>query len=104
VQAQTLTAGEGYWSFSSALDSIAFTGTEFASATIQIGDAPRWALIGSVSNPVPLTKVQSNPSWALVASSIFGFDGTVYNRPSMIEPGKAYWVYVVYPCTITIGN
>ncbi len=51
-------------------------------------------MIGSVSIPVPVSSIGSNPG-NIVTSQFFGFDGiTGYQIADTIQPGKGYWVRV----------
>ncbi|MDH7515044.1 MAG: FlgD immunoglobulin-like domain containing protein [Bacteroidota bacterium] len=52
-----------------------------------------WNLIGCISRPIPVAGIHQNPAGGMRA--IFGYNPAQgYVVPSMVEPGKGYWVRV----------
>jgi uncharacterized protein (TIGR02145 family) len=60
-----------------------------------------WNMIGSISEPIPVSSIQSNPG-GMITSEFFGFDNT-YVSATTIEPGKAYWVKVNRNGSLILG-
>ncbi len=87
--ADTLLIGRGYWN-KLKKPSLSFAGITVTQDTIPI--TIRWNLIGSISNPVPVVSISSNPP-GIITSQFFGYDG-IYFASDSIYPGKAYWVKV----------
>jgi len=104
TRADTLTIGEGYWALFSRADSVKVFGTSVRSCSQTIPTGERWVLFGSVTMPTPVGNISTIPPDAILSRSIWGYDGTSYSSVAIIEPGRAYWVYVVHPCTITLGQ
>lgn len=88
----TLHAGSGYW--------VKFPDTPVTPRTINgapltvdtIPVAEGWNMIGSISAPVAVGTVGSDPP-GLVTSQFFGYEAG-YSAASSIEPGRGYWVKV----------
>jgi hypothetical protein len=59
-------------------------------------------MIGSISVPVPVTSITSNPPGVLT-SQFYGYDNG-YVPSSTIEPGKGYWVKVSQEATLTLST
>ncbi len=90
VQKETLTIGVGFWLKFAGAESIVMTGLLKTpdSVAVQTG----WNLIGSISSPVKVTTIASDPP-NLVTSQFFGYS-SVYSVADTIRPGKGYWVKV----------
>ena len=84
----TLVNGRGYWVKYRDPSLVFMTGVPITLDTIDV--APGWNLIGSISNPVPVSSIASLPG-GLVTSTFFGYDAS-YKASDTIRPGKAYWV------------
>ena len=80
--------GRGYWVKYRDPSLVFMTGVPITLDTIDV--APGWNLIGSISNPVPVSSIASLPG-GLVTSTFFGYDAS-YKASDTIRPGKAYWV------------
>jgi hypothetical protein len=63
--------------------------------------AAGWNLVGSISIPVPVSTIVSDPP-GLVSSAFFGYDGS-YQPATDLAPGKAYWVKVASAATIFLN-
>jgi hypothetical protein len=88
VVRSTLADGKGYWLKFSGDQSIVITGSEKTLDSIPV--AVGWNMIGSISSPVPVDSITSDPG-GIVTSRFFGYNGG-YVVSASIEPGKAYWV------------
>jgi hypothetical protein len=104
TQPSTLVNGEGYWAFYSAAGNNTIAGTALSSGSVTVATGNRWVLIGSVTSSVPVSSLTSNPPGAIVPSTLYGWDGSIYSAPSTLEPGKGYWVFVSAPCTLTVSS
>jgi len=88
-QSDTLVAGRGYWNKLSG-EKLSFAGTALLEETISV--AERWNLVGSISHPVAVGSMSSDPP-GIVTSQFYGFHNNYYTTDS-IRPGNAYWVKV----------
>lgn len=86
----TMVNGAGYWlKFSSVPGQHAFIGgSPLAAETVAVSAG--WNLVGSVSEPVSVLSIASDPP-GLVTSEFFGYAGS-YAPSDTIEPGSGYWV------------
>jgi hypothetical protein len=92
VGGDTLVAGSGYWlKFSEGpVTPRTIYGAPLIADTIPV--TAGWNMIGSISAPVAVGSVGSDPP-GLVTSQFFGYEAGYYNAAS-IEPGRGYWVKV----------
>jgi hypothetical protein len=103
VQPTTIHPGEGYWAFYANADTMQHVGTKFTSASMTIPRGNCWALVGALSDSVVATALTSTPSNAIVPGTLYGWNGTNYITPTVMEPGKGYWVLVNQPCLISMS-
>ncbi|MBI5216570.1 MAG: T9SS type A sorting domain-containing protein [Ignavibacteriae bacterium] len=89
--ADILENGKGYWIKFDNATSVTFGGTSITSITIPVVEG--WNMIGSISAPIDVTSITSDPS-GMETSQFFDYSETGYAVSSSIEPGKAYWVKV----------
>jgi flagellar hook capping protein FlgD/List-Bact-rpt repeat protein len=98
VNEDTMKFGRGYWVKSSGI-SVGIYGAEETIVTHTnlnglgqpIGNG--WNLIGAPSKTLSVAMIDQNPPASLL--SIFGWDiATGYIVPTLIEPGRGYWVKV----------
>ncbi len=80
----------GYWLKSAVGQTVTISG--FSRVSDTIGVISGWNLIGSLSNPIDVASIVSNPS-GIILSNFFGYQ-TGYNVVSAINPGKGYWIKV----------
>jgi hypothetical protein len=104
TQPSTLTNGEGYWAFYGSATSNTISGQDIQSASVTVATGNRWVLVGSVSSSVPAASLTSNPPGAIVAGTLYYWNGTAYVNPTTLDPGKGYWVFVNAPCTLTVSS
>jgi hypothetical protein len=62
----------------------------------------RWNMIGSISEPVPVSAITSEPA-ELLSSPFFGYDGG-YEAVDTIQPGHGYWVRASQQGQIVLKN
>ena len=86
----TLTNGHGYWlKFHDSL-TVSMTGGVRTTDTVDV--LPGWNLIGSVSAPVPVARIQQDPP-AIVVSLFYGYTGSYFSSDTL-RPSSGYWVKV----------
>ena len=86
----TLENGKGYWLKFSGDQTVDITGSVLERDTADV--LARWNIIGSISGPVAVTSIVSDPP-GMHTSDFFGY-GAGYSTADTIWPGKAYWVKV----------
>ncbi|HLF14127.1 MAG TPA: T9SS type A sorting domain-containing protein [Bacteroidota bacterium] len=86
--APVLANGPGYWVKFDSAQSVSLTG--FARDVDSFTVTQGWNMVGSISSPVDVTNITSNPP-GIVTSNFFRFDA-LYVSASTVEPGRAYWV------------
>jgi hypothetical protein len=82
--------GTGYWLKFSLTMNKTLTGLPVTSDTVTV--SPGWNLIGSLSVPLAVSSITSDPP-GMIASSFFGYDGA-YRASDTLHPGGGYWVKV----------
>ncbi len=89
VSQSNLSNGNGYW--------VKFNGNQSFSTIVGVTDlkdtfqvSSKWNMIGSLSTPVAVSSLVSNPP-GNIASSYFGYNGA-YASVDTLLPGKGYWV------------
>ncbi|GEM_PF-3104277 len=88
-QSDTLVPGRGYWNKLSNAK-LSFVGIDLTEDTIPV--TARWNLIGSISHPVAVGSIMSDPP-GIVTSQFYGYGGSYFTKDS-IHPSRAYWVKV----------
>ncbi len=84
----TLKNRPGYWLKFDALETIPLNGFARERDTIVVEGG--WNIIGSITDPVPVSSIVTIPA-GIITTPIYGFnDG--YFTTTVIEPGKGYWV------------
>jgi hypothetical protein len=102
-QATRLVPGTGYWMRTEAPGIAWIAGSPFRSSVTVVPDSGAWVLIGGVSEELPLSALVSTPPDAIVPGTLRGREGGVYVVPTAFLPGRAYWVRVSTPCTLTLA-
>jgi hypothetical protein len=90
IQCDTLECGRGYWVKLPAPQALSHTGRIVDSNVVDVKAG--WNMIGSISIPVAVATIASNPG-GLVTSNFFGYAGE-YIYTDSLQPGKGYWVNV----------
>ena len=91
IPVSTLENGPGYWAkFDSGNQDLVFQGIDVISY-LEIPLVSGWQITGSISYPVPLSNLQTNPP-GIINSTIYRFDGTYQAVTDSIKPGVGYWV------------
>ncbi len=83
-----LRSGIGYWIKFSNNDNIPISGFPTESETVLVSEG--WNLIGSISQPVPVQSIISDPP-GMITSKFFGYNHG-YFFSDTVQPGKGYWV------------
>ncbi|MBI5216674.1 MAG: S8 family serine peptidase [Ignavibacteriae bacterium] len=86
----TLETGNGYWMKFNSVETIPVDGYLLLNDSIDVVNG--WNIIGSLSYPVDVATITSEPA-GLVTSEFVGFENGYFSSDS-IMPGKAYWVKV----------
>jgi len=87
---QTLANGKGYWLKVDGSQAISIAGSLRFLDTVAVTNG--WNIIGSISTPVDVANITSEPP-GMVVSNFSAYTGS-YVDATTIEPGKAYWVKV----------
>ncbi|TLY30015.1 MAG: hypothetical protein E6K56_07475 [Ignavibacteria bacterium] len=83
--------GMGYWvKFPSSTSTITYNGNSIGSMCAPV--AAGWNIIGSISQDLPTSQVQSSPA-GIVNSSYFAYNGS-YITTTTLTKGGGYWVSV----------
>jgi hypothetical protein len=85
-----LSNGTGYWVKFSGAQSIPVRGAYRLTDTIRV--VPGWNMIGSISMPIAVSAIGSDPP-GIITSQFFTFHAG-YEVSDSIQPGKGYWVRV----------
>lgn len=89
--AQTnVSVGPGYWVRYASATNQSITGYAVHADTFSVGSG--WNLVGSITDPVPVSDVSSIPG-GMISSNFFEYNG-FYEASDTIRPGRAYWVKV----------
>jgi hypothetical protein len=96
----TLKNGEGYWVKYGSPQPVTYTGSPIETDSIEV--ATGWNIIGSVSRPVWVPSITSDPP-GMITSSFFGYNGA-YSVPDSLRPGKGYWVKVDHVGTLILSS
>jgi expansin (peptidoglycan-binding protein) len=91
VKAESLSVGAGYWLHCDSAVTQVISGLSILVDTITV--VKGWNLIGSVSQTIPVSAVESSPA-GIVASKFFGYEDGSYYAADTIQPGAGYWVNV----------
>ena len=84
-QAQTLTAGKGYWLNFAEQNEVTLTG--FPIREMDLDLRINWNLISGLSE----SSMVVDEGGILLPGSLYGYDG-FYNEPTTLEPGNGYWI------------
>lgn len=90
----------GYWLRSSVACTYDLKGTAVLTDSFPLEEG--WNLIGSLSSPVPVASITSDPP-GMVTSRFFGYNGS-YVAANVLEPGEAYWVKVSQPGLLRLST
>jgi hypothetical protein len=96
----TLVTGQGYWLKFNADQFVEMMGMTISEVTISVLEG--WNLIGSITTPVLVSSVSSDPP-GLITSQFFGYESS-YLRKDTIYPGKGYWVKVIQDGSLILSS
>ncbi|MBI5727425.1 MAG: hypothetical protein HY965_06210 [Ignavibacteriales bacterium] len=94
----TLTNGSGYWARFPASQNITVSGTAVTPKTITVNAG--WNLIGDLHTSVAISALSTTPA-GIINSQFYTYNNG-YSNPTILEPGKGYWVRVSQSGTINI--
>ncbi len=98
----TLSNGPGYWLKYPTSTTIVFGGASLANETLAVRGG--WNIIGSASQPIPVTSLLPVPPVAVI-SSTYGFSGVSgYIIADSVHPGSGYWIKVNQAGEIILGS
>jgi hypothetical protein len=100
VVRSTLANGPGYWVKFSGDQNLGMSGFDRIEEDITVEEG--WNLVGSISTPVSVSSIGSEPP-GIVTSQFFSYEGSYVVSP-VIEPGKGYWVKAGQAGTITLSS
>ena len=95
-----LTAGEGYWLHFAEEGETVVTGNPMAEVTIYLEEG--WNLISGITSPLQVSDIADSEE-LIVPGTIYIFD-EVYVNSSVLEPGKAYWLYSNGSGTVSLSS
>jgi hypothetical protein len=90
IAASYLQNGQGYWLKFAGDQLVPITGYQLLVDSIPVSEG--WNLIGSISLPVDVASITSDPP-GMTTSNFFRYSHA-YDRATIIEPGNGYWVKV----------
>ncbi|MBI5733297.1 T9SS type A sorting domain-containing protein [Candidatus Jorgensenbacteria bacterium] len=98
---ETLNVGYGYWLKFNGTPSISLTGSPITTDTFDVQQ--RWNMIGSITYPVPVLNITSDPP-GIVTSAFYTYNGSSYETTDTIKPGVGYWVKVTQVGKLILAN
>lgn len=98
----TMTPGPGFWVRMPGPQIFEVTGAAVDSVLLSVPTGNRWALVGGLTSPLPVSSLESTPSGAILQGSVYEFTGLLYEKATTLLPGRAYWVFAVQPCTVKL--
>lgn len=97
-----LSNGVGYWVKFDGAQGVPMTGLSRETDTFTV--AQGWNMVGSVSVPVEVSTIGSEPP-GLVTSNFFAYEpGVGYASTTRITPGRAYWVKMTGPGKLIVDG
>ncbi len=90
IPLDTLRKFAGYWLKFNSPTEVQWKGIPNFSAIFRVAEG--WNLIGSISEPIPVSNVTSDPP-DIITSAFFGYSSS-YGVADSIHPGLGYWVKV----------
>ncbi len=97
---ETLVNGTGYWMKFPLTAMMQVNGTERTTETISVTEG--WNLIGSVSNAVAVSLMESSPV-GILAPNVWEYQRG-YQMSQFVQPGKGYWIYASANGTVTMNG
>ncbi|MBI3194663.1 MAG: T9SS type A sorting domain-containing protein, partial [Ignavibacteriae bacterium] len=100
VEKETLANGVGYWMKFTGVQNVGVVGNVHQYQSIPVNEG--WNLVGSISDPLAVNMIASNPG-GIVTSDFFEYKGG-YSSSDTIHPGKGYWVKSYQAGTLTLSS
>jgi hypothetical protein len=91
ISKDTLENGIGYWLKFGESSELYISGIPSYLDTVDV--VAGWNMVGSISDPVPITTIASDPP-GIVTSNFFGYTAMGYVISDTITPGYGYWIKV----------
>jgi hypothetical protein len=102
VRVDVFEPGEGYWLYVSNSGTQRIQVDPLVTYSRQL-QAEQWILLGGLMTPVEVSNINQNPTGSLMPPCYhYHPENPVYTGSTLIEPQKAYWVYVLNNCSITL--
>lgn len=101
VTSSTLERGRGYWLKFGSTELVPLYGDTVSSDSIPV--SMDWTLIGSITYPVPVSSIGSDPP-GIIVSNFYGYDGAGYTIEDTLLPGRGYWVKANQAGVLTISS
>jgi uncharacterized protein (TIGR02145 family) len=92
IAEDTLSNGYGFWLKFNSTENIIITGDTLSYKTIYV--QPGWNLVGSLTAPIAVSAVKSNPPGIILSDYFYYSSGGGYLSSDTIKPGLGYWVKV----------
>lgn len=92
--------GLGCWLKSDSSESIDIYGTSISSDTLSLSKG--WNIIGSVSEPIPVSSIVTDPG-GMIVTEFYGYNGG-YSISDSILPGKGYWVKLLDSAKMIVSS
>lgn len=92
--------GPAYWVKFGVDHTIWSAGTTIVADTLTL--VPGWNFVGSVTNPVPVENLITEPA-GIIASFVYGYNRGNYVT-EVLQPGKGYWVQALQPGKLIISS
>ncbi|MBI5215848.1 MAG: immune inhibitor A [Ignavibacteriae bacterium] len=100
VEKETLANGVGYWMKFNGAQNVGVVGNTHQYQSIPVSEG--WNLVGSISDPLSVNMITSNPG-GIVTSEFYEYTSG-YSITNTIQPGKGYWVKVNQAGTLILSS
>jgi photosystem II stability/assembly factor-like uncharacterized protein len=100
VKRDTLKHGEGYWLKFSTPQTVTLFGIPLLSDIIPVNEG--WNMIGSLSKPVAVSDIESDPP-GIITSNLFGYFDN-YFMADTIYPGSGYWIKISHQGSLILSS
>jgi len=102
TEEDSVTNGPGYWVRYDSARTIGALGSLISTDSIPV--ARNWNMIGSVSFPVAVTSITSEPD-SMTVTNFFGYSAdSGYTITDSLRPGRGYWVKTSVPGMLIISS
>jgi uncharacterized protein (TIGR02145 family) len=102
ITEDTLVNGVGYWLKFDSAEAVFTSGDTIFVDTIHVRLG--WNMIGSITSPVDVRTIKSEPPGIIVSQYFCYVPGVGYQQTDSIQPGKGYWIKVNQNGTIILNS